>query len=284
MRQENSLWPMKLTRWIFSAVASFVILLSVFLLVQSCVSDYGVEPLPGMVRGKIIYRGERPEETQGAYLIVAPQFPPHAINELYHSPNSVDTWRDTVEYEMALPYGSYEAIGLWWYGKTSRSNLADILALPLDPFHEFKPKGFQLTPENPEYTINLYANWAVVDRDGAIEGTVRFDGPYPPNTEATAVAAYADVPSKSSDYIVLLRSLDFSVTGNPFHYRLPVRHGTYKYVVVFWLAKRASLTDFKTLGFYRQLERPERPGRVKVEPGRAAKGVDIYASWENLQP
>ena len=246
-----------------------------------CTADYGIAPLPGRVHGKIIYRGQRPADTQGVYLIVAPQFPPHAINELYHSPNSVDTWHDTVDYEMELPFGRYEAIGLWWYGTKTRSNLADILALPLDPFHEFRPVGFELTPKKPEFEINLYANWAVVDRDAGIEGTITFDGPYPANTEATAVAAYADIPRKSTDYLVLLRSLDFSVRGNPFHYRLPVRHGTYRYIAVFWLAKRAPLSDFKTLGFYRV---GDRPGSVTVGPGETVKGVDIQASWKGIVP
>ena len=256
----------------------------VLLLLAGCARDYGISPLPGLVRGKIIFRGERPADTQGVYLIVAPHFPPHAINELYHSPNSVNTYRDTVEYEMELPYGRYEAIGLWWYGTKTRSNLADILALPLDPFHELRPKGFELTPEEPVYEINLYANWAVVDRDAGIEGTIYFDGPYPPNTEATAVAAYAEIPQKPSDYIIFLRSLDFSVTGNPFHFRLPVRHGTYKYIAVFWLGERLPLTDFRTLGFYQDPDHPGQPGRVVVGPGETVRGVDIYATWENAKP
>ncbi|MDZ7374882.1 MAG: hypothetical protein ONB23_13075 [candidate division KSB1 bacterium] len=261
-------------------------LLGVLLLlgIAGCSPDVGIKPLPGVVRGKIIFRGQRPADTQGVYLIVAPHFPPHAINELYHSPNSVNTFRDTVAYEMELPYGRYEAIGLWWYGTKTRSNLADILALPLDPFREFRPLGFELTPEKPVFEVNLYANWAVVDRDAAIEGTIYFDGPYPPNTEATAVAAYAEVPRNSSDYIVFLRSLDFSVAGNPFRYRLPVRHGTYKYVVVFWLGKRMPLTDFRTLGFYENPAQPGVPGRVVVGPGQTAKGIDIRARWENARP
>jgi hypothetical protein len=261
-----------------------VLLAAAVVLLSGCGKDYGIKPLPGMVRGKVIFRGQRPADTQGVYLIVAPHFPPHAINELYHSPNSVDTHRDTAYYEMELPYGRYEAIGLWWYGTRTRSNLADILALPLDPFQEFRPLGFELTPENPVCEINLYANWAVVDRDGAIEGTIRFDGPYPADTEATAVAAYAEVPQKPSDYIIFLRSLDFSVTGNPFRYRLPVRHGTYKYIVVFWLGKRMPLSEFRTLGFYEDPTRPGHPGRVVVGAGQTVRGIDIFARWENARP
>jgi len=261
-----------------------LLIISSFFVAGGCSYDHGIAPLPGMVTGKVIYRGTRPANTQGVYLIVAPKFPPRAINELYHSPNSLETDKDTVHYEMPLPYGRYEAIGLWWYGTDTKPNLADILAIPLDPFKRFMPKSFEITPEEPVYHINLYANWDVVNRDAGIEGTLYFNGPYPPNTEATAVAAYVEKPVSSFDYIVMLRSLDFSVSGNPYHYRLPVHHGVYKYIVVFWLAQGAPLTDFKTLGFYRDPQNPDKPGQVKVGPNQTVRGIDIYVDWAKATP
>jgi len=84
-------------------------------LILNCSIDHGIAPLPGKIVTTIYFRGTPPVNTQGIYLIVAPEFPPHAINELYHSPNSLPIDKDTVYMEMELPYGHYDAVSLWWY-------------------------------------------------------------------------------------------------------------------------------------------------------------------------
>ncbi|UCE08434.1 MAG: hypothetical protein JSW07_10600, partial [bacterium] len=211
-------------------------------------------------------------------------FPPHAINELYHSPNSLPLDQDTVYTEMELPYGHYDAVSLWWYNMETQSNLADVLALPLDATNSLLPLSFKITLEEPVYEIDLYANWNRVDRDAAIEGTIYFNGPFPANTLATAVAAYQYKPEENVHYLLWLKSMDYSIDENPYHYRLPLRHGSVNYIAVFWLPERASLTDFRTLGFYEDPHVPEQPGKFTIKAGETIKGIDIYADWSVIKP
>ncbi|MBN1542122.1 hypothetical protein JW992_08225 [candidate division KSB1 bacterium] len=248
------------------------------LLFSACTTDYGIEPLPGKLRVRVVYQGERPADTQGVYLVVAPEFPPHAINELYHSPNSLAFDRDTVWAELDLPYGHYDAYMLWWYSTDRKSNLADILSMSIDLTSKL-PESFDLTADNPVYEARLNAHWGAVKRDSRITGTVTFNGPFPPNTSAVAVAAYEVKPVESIDYLIFLKSIDFSVETNPHHFDLPITSGMISYIAVFWLPERAALTDFRTLGFYRDPRRPEREGRVFVSSGQIISGIDIEADW-----
>jgi hypothetical protein len=258
----------------------FILCVIFFLLaIIACNVDHGIEPLPGTLKVTVSFRGTAPANTQGIYLIVAPIFPPHAINELYHLPNSLPIDRDTVRTEMALPYGHYDAISLWWYNKETTSNLADVLALPLDVNNQLLPLGFDITRDKPVWELEMNANWNRVDRDASIEGDIVFNGPYPKNTLATAIAAYKIKPESKVHYLVYLKSIDFTVEGNPYHFNLPLRSGSVEYIAVFWLPERAALADFVTLGTYKNPQDPTKDGRLDIKANENRKGININADW-----
>jgi hypothetical protein len=247
-----------------------------------CEVDHGIAPLPGKLAATVRFHGTAPANTEGIYLIVAPQFPPHAINELYQSPNSLPIDQAIVSAEVELPYGHYQAVSLWWYNTETKSNLADVLALPLDPKNSLMPLGFDITPKDPIFKIDLDAYWSLVDRDATIEGTIYFNGPFPKNTSITAVAAYLLEPEVSFQYLSYLKSIDYSINKNPYHYKLPIHHGTINYIVVFWLPERTNLTDFRTIGVYEDPKRPGKPGKVKTSANETVTGIDIYADWSTI--
>jgi hypothetical protein len=248
-------------------------------LVLACTSDHGVEPLPGRVKVTVYFRGTPPANTQGIYLIVAPTFPPHAINEMFHGSNSLPITQDTVQTEMVLPYGHYESLSLWWYSTETKSNLADVLAIPLDPKNDLMPLGFDISRAKPEVHIELYASWDRVNRDASVEGTVYFNGPFPKNTLATAVAAYRYKPVEKVHFLVYLKTIDFAINTNPYHFKLPVRQGSIDYVAVYWFPDQGSVADFHEIGFYRDPKNPELPGKLAPKTGQTITGVDIYADW-----
>ncbi len=253
------------------------------LLILACGSDHGVAPLPGKVKVTVYFRGTPPANTQGIYLIVAPKFPPHAINEMFHSANSLPIVEDTVHTEMELPLGHYESISLWWYSTETKSNLADVLAMPLDANNNLLPLGFDITAAKPEARVELYASWDRVNRDAAIEGTVYFNGPFPANTLATAVAAYRYKPEAKVHYLVYLKTIDFSINSNPYHFKLPVRQGPIDYLAVYWLPDHASMAEFREIGVYRDPKNPTLPGKISPKTGQTISGLDIYADWSLVQ-
>ncbi len=249
----------------------------------ACSSDHGLAPQPGRLVVDVFFRGTPPANTQGIYLIVAPQFPPHAINELYHSSNSLPIDRDSVRTVIDLPYGHYDAISLWWYSTETKSNLADVLALPLDLNNNLMPLGFDLTREAPSAYMALHPNWDRVNRDAFLEGTITFSGAFPKNTLATAIAAYTFEPTANVEYLTYMKSIDFSVSTNPYHYKLPIRAGTINYLVVLWLPDHVALTNFTKLGFYQDAAAPGVPAKLKIKSGETRTGLDIYADWANAE-
>ena len=269
-------------------------------LLSNCDYDHGIEPLPGKLGVEVIFLDASiPQNTEGVYMFVAPIFPPHAINELHMSPNSLpldletveeDTndfliYSDTVYTEMDLPYGHYEALGLWWYNKETTSNLADIMTLKV----VFSAQGlrtyeFDITAEEPVHETTLYANPTHVDRDASIEGTIYFNGPFPENTLATAVAAYIRKPENNVEYLLYLKSMDFSINENPYHYKLPVKSGRVEYIAVFWLSDRSGLDDFKTIGYYQDPPNSGEPGVLILAKDQTISGIDIQADWSFIEP
>ena len=135
----------------------------------SCRTGGGLAPLPGQLQVRIIFLNKDiPPNTEGVYLFAAPRFPPHAINELFMSPNSLPLDNDTVFTQIDLPYGTYEAIGLWWFNKDTQSNLADVFTLNLG--HDLMPVQYEITPEQPVVSTTMYANLDRVERDAFIKG------------------------------------------------------------------------------------------------------------------
>ena len=251
-----------------------------------CKSDLGINPLPGTLGVDVIFLTEDiPKSTEGVYLFVAPVFPPHAINELFLSPNSIPLNNDTVYTEIYLPYGHYQALGLWWYNKGTKSNLADIFTLKTifdQEKFDWSLYEFDITPEQPYHRAKLPANLNRVDRNAAIKGTIYFNGPFPENTLATAIAAYIQKPEEDIDYFVYLNSMDFSIDKNPYHYTLPVKSGnTIRYLAVFWLPERGGLGDFQTIGY---LQEPDgTPKTIRLQKDETVTGMDIYADWSKIK-
>ncbi len=265
-------------------VSIFLAAFLLILIIVYCEYDHGITPLPGTLEATIYFRNEPPEDTQGIYLVVAPEFPPHAINELFHSPNSLPIDKDTVHTSMELPFGHYEAVSLWFYSTRTESNLADILAISLDPENNYFPVTFDITQEEPVFKTKMYANWQRVNRDAAIEGTIYFKGQFPDNTLITAIIAYLYEPEESIEFLLWMKSIDFSIDENPYKYNLPVRHGTIRHLAVYWLPEHAALTDFQIVGVYEDSTKAGQSGKISLGAGETISDIDIYADWSNIKP
>lgn len=265
----------------------FLCLLPILFLLSCSNDDHGIAPLPGALELQLkFYSKQIPEDTQGVYLFVAPKFPPHAINEMFMSPNSLPLGQDTIYTTMNLPYGHYEAIGLWWYNKKTISNLADAYNLKsvarIDTQYVYQ---FDITKEEPVHSTDMWVDLRQMNRDAFIEGTITFNGPFPKDTYAVAIAAYhSRIPTAKIDYLALLESMDFSIGENPYHYKLPIKSSNrIVYLVVFWLSETGGLDDFQTLGFYQDPKKPGIPGEIKLKSGKTATGIDILADWNNIK-
>lgn len=276
---------MKLKRYIVFFLFGLVLLMWL-----SCDVDHGLAPLPGKLKATVVFRNEPPDDTEGIYLTVAPQFPPRAINMMYQSPNSLPIDQDTVVQEIDLPYGHYEAVSLWWYSNDTESNLADILAIPLDWTNQLLPRQFDITEDEPVFEITLYANWSKMDRDASVQGTIHFSDDFPTNTDITAIAAFSLIPENSLQYLTMMKAIDFSVgpesrnwnnKEKTFDYTLPVRHGSIQWIAVFWLPQHANLTEVQFISSYVDTTTGI-PIRLSLGEDETITGADLYVNWADV--
>lgn len=262
--------------------------LFLILFIIGCDVDHGIEPLKGRLEANIIFTGQPPEDTEGIYLTVAPLFPPHAINEMFHSPNSIPLDQSPFQASLDLPYGHYDAFIIWWYSKKTKSNLADILYIL--PDNHGNPQSFDITKENPVFHIDrLDLTPEILNRPSALKGTIQFNGPFPSNTWVTAIAAYSFEPSTGIQYLMYLNSIDFSVgptsenyhpADNTYTFNLPVRNRiTVQYIAVFWLPEQSDITDFRVLGTFdfSQYSSPY----IFIRDTTTIEGLDIQADWSH---
>ncbi|MDZ7724554.1 MAG: hypothetical protein U5R06_17565 [candidate division KSB1 bacterium] len=265
-------------------VRALPLLLSSLFLLNSCQVDQGLEPLPGKIAVTINFYNEPPVDTEGIYFMVAPDFPPHAINEMFLSPNSLPIDQDTAYTELALPYGHYEAVALWWYSKNAEANLADVLSIPID-LYTFEPMQFDITPQDPVFEYSMLADWNKVKRESSLAGTVRFNGEFPDNTDITAVAAFIEKPQRPIDYLLFMKSIDFGIKTGVSHYDylLPIGSGSVGYIAVYWLPQRAGLSEFEVVGEYMDPDNPEQYGRVVPDSGQTITGLDINVNWDAIK-
>jgi hypothetical protein len=130
--------------------------------------------------------------------------------------------------------------------------------------------------------MELYASWEKVNRDAYIEGVVNFNGPFPENTLATAIAAYRYKPEAKVHYLVYLKSIDFSINKRPYPFKLPVRHGEVEYLTVVWLPEHSNLTEFHEVGVYKDPKNPNAAGKFSLKAGQTVSNVNIDVDWSTL--
>lgn len=278
--------------------AGAVPLLLVIVVIWAACEDFGVEAdfFRGTVRGELIIDQVVPEKTDEIRVAASKKFPPTDILSLiFTSALPVQTdpavTSQRVPYDLALPLGEYAALFAIWKEKDKSFNPADIIGLHGD-LQFFQPIGFRLTEEEPTLAdLDFELDFSKVIRSAIIEGQITYEGTWPQNTAAVAVFVYSFVPDLDNpDQNERIRQLiQFSAfellpqNVEAWDYRVRISHGTYKFIVVFWLGQGEPLTAFKVLGFYRDPNNPDQPGTVSVDSAQTVSGVDIAADFANIK-
>ncbi len=114
-----------------------------------------------------------------------------------------------------------------------------------------------------------------------ISGTITFEGQWPSNTEFVRVVVYQTYPPSTLIAISAVSDpLPFGV--KQYHYILPLKPGTYHWILVAWKAQNAPFTAIRTLGTYYTSGDSTQPGSVIVEQDKLIPNVDIVANFEVL--
>jgi hypothetical protein len=256
----------------------------------TCSIDQGIDPqlVVPTIKGKVYFKGEKPENTEWVVVVASRDFPPSDILELSQSQSHfLNLSADSADYEIELSaFGSYAAVGAVWKGRGEQLALSDVLGIygaSLAGGISF-PDTVKVTPETPVAdSIDFAADFSIVNRGAAIRGRIHYTNAWPDNTEFMAIAAFKTRPQNLLDFLnvsAINISLPFNVD---FHdYKLATPPGAYRYIVVLWKAKGTSLFEFKELNFYETEPGSGVPAEVTVAKGDTARGVDIFVNFTGV--
>lgn len=264
--------------------------LLLLLLFVSCSLDQGIDPVLEVptIRGKVIFQGEKPENTEWVVVIASRNFPPKDLVELSQSQsNFLNLNSDTADYEIILPnYGDYAAVGAVWKGKREPLALSDVLGIYGVSIGSglFFPDTVTVTPAHPlADSINILADFSRVNRGAAILGRINYSGKWPDNTAIMGIAAFNKKPQNFLEFLNVAAiniSLPFNVPF--FDYKLATPPGIYEYIALLWLAEDSDLTDFQEIGFYETEPGSGIPDTVVVAEGDTARGIDLFVDFSRL--
>lgn len=257
------------------------------LVFASCHIDQGIDPqlVVPTIRGKVVFQGEKPENTEWVVVVASREFPPTDPVELAETQsNYLNLSKDTVEYEIQLPnFGSYAAVGAVWKGKGEALALSDVLGIYGVSFVGLAlPDTVTVTPANPVVeNIDIVADYTRVNRGAAIKGRIHYSGTWPDDIEIMGIAAFAKRPQNLNEYLLYLMAINVPIPQKvrDFDYKLSVPPGTFEYIAVLSLPEGANFTDFEELGFFETARGSGIPGVVEVAKGDTLHGVDVFVDF-----
>jgi len=271
------------TRWLaFAAIAA----LGLF---WSCDFDQGLGPSTTKITGRVVFvdSATRPDNIDEVRVVATATLPPAGFGDVYFS-NPVRFDVDTANYEIAVPVGKYQAIGVLWKPRGrdwSFTNLLGIygLQLPLN----INIKTVELSKQQPvAANVDIYALWSFAQFDARIEGELTIRGDWPLDTEIVLLGAFIDIPdlSNAASLLGALGGLPLPVSsgGERRTYGLAVRSGEYKFIALFWKGKNSGWEDIRLLGYYRNPQDASRPGSVVIPPKGGITDIDFVADFSTL--
>jgi hypothetical protein len=143
------------------------------LLFQACEVDHGLGLSPSRITGKVIHI-QKPANVdsiaEDVRVVAAAKFPPTGVADVFFS-NEVRTDRDTADFEIIVPYGTYPAIAVLWKQSGRNWALESLLGFYGFDLPNFQAslKGVELTEENPvAVNVDMYALWDFAQFDARV--------------------------------------------------------------------------------------------------------------------
>jgi len=265
-------------------------ILLIFVVVIACQIDHGLYPNSYKITGNIhFFKGEPPENTDRVEVFALKEFPPQdPQNFLYlgRSGKLDYSQGSSIKYEVQVSKTSYQLIGLLWKEKGEDWNLTGLMGFYTGGLGNFFPDSAIVTKENPvAEDIDIYANWDRVSKEATISGNISYSDSWPEDTQLLLLAVYPVKPSSEISYF-LFENLDYAqpVFVDSSSYRLKVNSGVYNYVVLYWVGKSISnLSDLLEIGYYKNPDDPDEPGKVVVSSEQEESNIDIIVNFDEIE-
>ncbi|MFQ5823467.1 MAG: hypothetical protein ACE5JB_05380 [bacterium] len=302
-------------RRLFGAFCVLGVILFSLIIFYAC-NDFGVEAdfFCCNIRGEIIINTVVPKNTDEIRVAVTKNYPPTDILSLIWTPERLPVKIDTnvttqsVPFDLLVPMGAYAAVFAIWKEKNESFSPTDIIGLYGDLLGN-EPIPISIGEEDSiAEDIDIDIDFSKVIRNAKIEGRITYVNEsvpvlpeeWPRNTGIVAIGAFNEIPGgfiennfsledmnsenpfSAEDFDKLLVFEQFPIRVEQFDYRLRVSSADVKLVALFWIPEGAILEvieRIQVLGFYRDPNLPEQPGKFSIEENETVSGIDIIADF-----
>jgi hypothetical protein len=261
-------------------------------LLWSCELDQGLGPSMTKISGRVIFHktGTLPGNIAEVRVVAVASLPPSGFGDVYQS-EKLSKNLDTAAFKIAVPVGTYPALGVLWKPANHDWSIANILGIYDVQLHTlplvFSLKSLQVAEEYPVIdTLNIHAYWDFAQFNARIDGELTLSGGWPPDTYIVLMGAYTEIPENldlNSLAAVLATGFPLPVSSGAVKrsFGLAVKGGAYKFIGIFWTQSRR-LDGLRLVGYYRDPQDGSRPGAITLEPGGSAIGINITADFSTL--
>ena len=159
------------------------------LILVSCFSDHGLEPIRSNIQGTITYSGDWPAPAAEVRLVTATKFPPSGVGDLIIG-ESIPLTGDSLDYNFYLKPGTYDLIGIAWREQNSIWDIISICGIYFSGSDSLSPGEIVIQTDTSQVSnIDIF-----VDRSKArkvtntkITGSIKFEGTWPDSVEDVRV-------------------------------------------------------------------------------------------------
>ena len=270
----------------------FLVSILAAILFQACEFDTGLGLSPSKISGRVLFLSTdfRPSNVDEVRVVAAANFPPASIADVFFS-EAIRFDKDTADYQIILPYGTYPAVAVLWKPRGQDWALESLLG-----FYGFQPplqaslKAVTLSREQPiAGSIDVPALWSFAQFDARVEGELVLNGTWPSDTEQLVMGGFNQVPDLDNfgiSALALIGGINFSLPNKekdyPHQYSMAVRNGEYKFVGLFWKGRKISWEKIRCIGFYRAPSDSTKPGEFTLPQNGRITGIDFSADFNTL--
>jgi len=169
-----------------------IIITSLFLLLLfSCSSDHGLEPIRSNIQGTITYSGEWPAPAAEVRLVMATKFPPSGVGDLIIG-ESIPLTGDSYDYNFYIKPDAYDLIGVAWREQNSIWDIISICGIYFSGEDSLAPGEIVIPTDTSQVSnINIFVNRSKARKvtDTKIKGSVKFEGAWPDSISDVRVIA-----------------------------------------------------------------------------------------------
>lgn len=257
-------------------------LILVLLLSVNCDVDTGLEPTRSGLAGTIYFEESWPENTDQVMVVAAKVFPPSDLEDIIMS-EPLQTFVDTIDYEIWTNPGTFQAVGVVWKEIDQPWDVTNIIGIYFPTDDRFSPGNVTIPDrETLVDSIDINADLSLARHyvESTINGQLSVNGEWPETAEnVLVVASQTILPTGLLDIVF---GVPIQAGFDSTLYSLTVQPGTYRLIGALVTETDSPVGIESIKGIYRKNPGDFFPGSVVIPSDTTVvENINITIDFES---